>query len=145
MRPFILSAFLSNAGHGKVRKLELRIMTDSTTAIEGVIVPLLTPVDQEECVDVIALRTLIRHCIKGGADGLLSGVTDPRETEHEAGPGCITVEWAYSYLVSENAFAKDTLERALLAELALFPAIADHPGIAEPCVKISRHALFTCR
>jgi dihydrodipicolinate synthase/N-acetylneuraminate lyase len=49
------------------------MMSESTKALGGVIVPLLTPVDRDERVDEIALRNLIRHCIKGGVDGLFAG------------------------------------------------------------------------
>lgn len=48
-------------------------MTESTNAIEGMIVPVLTPVDEEERVDEPALRALIRHCIEGGANGIFVG------------------------------------------------------------------------
>jgi 4-hydroxy-tetrahydrodipicolinate synthase len=41
-------------------------MTISANVIEGVIVPLLTPVDENEQVDESALRALIGHCIRGG-------------------------------------------------------------------------------
>lgn len=50
-------------------------MTESNNAIEGVIVPVLTPVDEEERVDETALRALIRHCLKGGAEGIFVGGT----------------------------------------------------------------------
>jgi 4-hydroxy-tetrahydrodipicolinate synthase len=50
-------------------------MSESTRVIEGVIVPLLTPVDGEERVDESAMRALIRHCLKGGADALFTGGT----------------------------------------------------------------------
>jgi len=49
------------------------MMSESTKVIEGVIVPLLTPVDGEERVDESALRALIRHCINGGVDALFAG------------------------------------------------------------------------
>ena len=50
-------------------------MSESTRAIEGVIVPLLTPVDEQERVDESAMRALIRHCLKGGANGIFVGGT----------------------------------------------------------------------
>jgi len=50
-------------------------MSESTKVIEGVIVPLLTPVDGEECVDEQAMRALIRHCLKGGVNGIFVGGT----------------------------------------------------------------------
>jgi 4-hydroxy-tetrahydrodipicolinate synthase len=50
-------------------------MSESTKVIEGVIVPLLTPVDEEERVDESAMRTLIRHCLKGGVNGIFVGGT----------------------------------------------------------------------
>jgi dihydrodipicolinate synthase/N-acetylneuraminate lyase len=50
-------------------------MPESTKVIEGVIVPLLTPVDGQERVDESALRALIRHCINGGVDALFAGGT----------------------------------------------------------------------
>ena len=48
---------------------KVNIMSEVTEIIEGLIVPLLTPVDEEERIDEPALRALIRHCIEGGADG----------------------------------------------------------------------------
>jgi len=48
-------------------------MSESTKVIEGVIVPLLTPVDGQERVDESAMRALIRHCINGGVDALFAG------------------------------------------------------------------------
>ena len=45
-------------------------MSEKTNAVEGVIVPLLTPLDEKECVDESALRALIRHCLDGGVDGI---------------------------------------------------------------------------
>jgi len=50
-------------------------MSESRKVIEGVIVPLLTPVDAEERVDESAMRALIRHCLEGGADVLFAGGT----------------------------------------------------------------------
>ena len=50
-------------------------MSESTRVIEGVIVPLLTPVDEEERVDESAMRALIRYCLKGGANGVFVGGT----------------------------------------------------------------------
>ena len=50
-------------------------MSESTRVIEGVIVPLLTPVDEEERVDESAVRALIRHCLKGGVNGIFVGGT----------------------------------------------------------------------
>ena len=50
-------------------------MSESTKVIEGVIVPLLTPVDGQERVDESAMRALIRHCLEGGADALFTGGT----------------------------------------------------------------------
>jgi len=50
-------------------------MSESTKVIEGVIVPLLTPVDGQERVDESAMRALIRHCIEGGANALFTGGT----------------------------------------------------------------------
>ena len=35
----------------------------------------LLPVDGQECVDESAMRALIRHCLKGGADALFTGGT----------------------------------------------------------------------
>ena len=51
------------------------MMSESTKVIEGVIVPLLTPVDGQERVDESAMRALIRYCIEGGADALFIGGT----------------------------------------------------------------------
>jgi 4-hydroxy-tetrahydrodipicolinate synthase len=48
-------------------------MSELTNMIEGVIVPLLTPVDENERVDEPALRSLIRHCLEGGGNGLFVG------------------------------------------------------------------------
>ena len=50
-------------------------MAEVANVIEGVVVPLLTPVDENEHVDESAFRTLIGHCIRGGADGLFVGGT----------------------------------------------------------------------
>jgi len=50
-------------------------MSKMTKVIEGVVVPLLTPVDGQERVDESALRALIRHCINGGVDALFIGGT----------------------------------------------------------------------
>ena len=50
-------------------------MSESTETIEGLIVPLLTPVDKDERVDEHAMRSLIRHCLKGGANGVFVGGT----------------------------------------------------------------------
>jgi 4-hydroxy-tetrahydrodipicolinate synthase len=48
-------------------------MSVSANVIEGVIVPLLTPVDENECVDEPALRAQIRHCLEGGVNGIFVG------------------------------------------------------------------------
>jgi 4-hydroxy-tetrahydrodipicolinate synthase len=48
-------------------------MSDSANVIEGVIVPLLTPVDENERVDEPALRAHIRRCLKGGVNGIFVG------------------------------------------------------------------------
>ena len=48
-------------------------MTGSANVIEGVIVPLLTPVDENEIVDESTLRALIGHCIQGGVNGIFAG------------------------------------------------------------------------
>jgi len=50
-------------------------MSNAKNALDGVIVPLLTPVDENEHVDESALRALVGHCIRGGADGLFVGGT----------------------------------------------------------------------
>ena len=50
-------------------------MSESTEVIEGVIVPLLTPLDEEERVDEPAMRALIRHCLEGGANSVFVGGT----------------------------------------------------------------------
>ncbi|MHC4842202.1 MAG: dihydrodipicolinate synthase family protein [Planctomycetota bacterium] len=50
-------------------------MSGSTKIIEGLVVPLLTPVDAEERVDESAMRSLIRHCLDGGAKALFTGGT----------------------------------------------------------------------
>jgi 4-hydroxy-tetrahydrodipicolinate synthase len=48
-------------------------MSGLANVIEGVIVPLLTPVDENERVDEPALRALIRHCLEGGVNGVFVG------------------------------------------------------------------------
>lgn len=48
-------------------------MTNQATAVRGVIVPLITPIDQDARVDEEGFRKVIRHCIAGGADGLFVG------------------------------------------------------------------------
>jgi len=50
-------------------------MSESTKGIEGVIVPLLTPVDDQERVDEQAMRALIRHCLEGGVNAVFVGGT----------------------------------------------------------------------
>jgi 4-hydroxy-tetrahydrodipicolinate synthase len=50
-------------------------MTEVAKSIEGVIVPLLTPLDGDERVDEGAMRVLIQHCLKGGANGVFVGGT----------------------------------------------------------------------
>ena len=50
-------------------------MEKSTGIVEGVIVPLLTPLDKEERVDEAAFRALIQHCLDGGVDCLFAGGT----------------------------------------------------------------------
>ena len=51
------------------------MMSELTKEIEGVIVPVLTPIDEEERVDEPALRALIRHCLEGGVNGIFVGGT----------------------------------------------------------------------
>jgi 4-hydroxy-tetrahydrodipicolinate synthase len=48
-------------------------MSEVADVIEGVVVPLLTPVDENERVDEPALRALIRHCLEGGVNRLFVG------------------------------------------------------------------------
>jgi 4-hydroxy-tetrahydrodipicolinate synthase len=48
-------------------------MSDAANVIEGLVVPLLTPVDENERVDEPELRALIRHCLEGGANGIFVG------------------------------------------------------------------------
>ncbi|NOU95887.1 4-hydroxy-tetrahydrodipicolinate synthase [Paenibacillus sp. LMG 31456] len=43
-----------------------------TSFIQGVIPPIVTPVDAEECVEEQGLRRVIEHVIKGGVHGILS-------------------------------------------------------------------------
>jgi 4-hydroxy-tetrahydrodipicolinate synthase len=50
-------------------------MSESADVLQGVIVPLLTPVDENERVDEPALRALIGHCVRGGVDGIFVGGT----------------------------------------------------------------------
>jgi 4-hydroxy-tetrahydrodipicolinate synthase len=50
-------------------------MTEAAIGIEGVVVPLLTLVDENEHVDEPALRNLISHCVRGGVDGIFVGGT----------------------------------------------------------------------
>lgn len=50
-------------------------MTEAAYGIEGVVVPLLTLVDENEHVDEPALRALIGHCVRGGVDGIFVGGT----------------------------------------------------------------------
>jgi 4-hydroxy-tetrahydrodipicolinate synthase len=50
-------------------------MSEVKSVIEGVVVPLLLPLDENECVDEPAFRALIRHCLDGGADVLFAGGT----------------------------------------------------------------------
>lgn len=39
----------------------------------GVIVPIVTPLDEDYCIDEEALRRLIRRCLEGGVDGIFAG------------------------------------------------------------------------
>ena len=48
-------------------------MSVSANPIEGVIVPLITPVDENECIDESALRAQIRHCLEEGVNGIFVG------------------------------------------------------------------------
>ena len=48
-------------------------MVEVANVIEGVIVPLLTPVDENERVDEPALRAQIRHCLEAGVNGIFVG------------------------------------------------------------------------
>lgn len=48
-------------------------MFDVNSPIQGVIVPLITPIDRNSRVDEAAFRKVIRHCIAGGAAGLFVG------------------------------------------------------------------------
>lgn len=48
-------------------------MSKKGDVIEGLVVPLLTPVDANERVDEPALRAQIRHCIQGGVNGIFVG------------------------------------------------------------------------
>ena len=43
-----------------------------TDHIKGVIVPILTPVDAEECIDEVGLRRQVEYCINGGLQGILA-------------------------------------------------------------------------
>jgi 4-hydroxy-tetrahydrodipicolinate synthase len=49
------------------------MMSESRKVIEGLIVPLLTPVDGQEGVDEAAMRALIQHCLAGGAKAFFIG------------------------------------------------------------------------
>jgi len=48
-------------------------MSDSANVIEGLVVPLLTPLDENERVDEPALRAQIRRCLEGGVNGIFVG------------------------------------------------------------------------
>lgn len=41
--------------------------------VKGVIVPVITPIDEKECVDEKAFRAVIQRCLKGGVDGVFAG------------------------------------------------------------------------
>ena len=56
---------LSNVINNKSEKKE--------NNIEGVIVPVITPVDKNECVDERAFRMVIRRCFQAGVDGVFVG------------------------------------------------------------------------
>ncbi|MFD0896345.1 dihydrodipicolinate synthase family protein [Loigolactobacillus binensis] len=43
-----------------------------TTRIKGIIVPLLTPVDDQENIDDVKLRQIVDHVIEGGVQGILA-------------------------------------------------------------------------
>lgn len=48
-------------------------MDADSNKISGVIVPVVTPVDDNDCVDEKAFRQVIRYCIEGGVDGIFVG------------------------------------------------------------------------
>ena len=48
-------------------------MKESAKVIEGLVVPLLTPLDDHERVDEPALRAQIRRCLEGGVNGIFVG------------------------------------------------------------------------
>lgn len=45
----------------------------SQQLLSGVVVPVITPVDEQDCVDEVALRTLLRRLIEAGVHGLFIG------------------------------------------------------------------------
>ena len=48
-------------------------MAQSERQCVGVIVPVITPVDQDEKVDEKAFRAVIKRCLDAGADGIFAG------------------------------------------------------------------------
>ena len=48
-------------------------MKNVSSEVKGVIVPVITPVDENENVDQPAFRKVIRRCLESGADGVFAG------------------------------------------------------------------------
>jgi 4-hydroxy-tetrahydrodipicolinate synthase len=51
----------------------MKIINDLKNNIEGVIVPVITPIDSKECVDVEAFKAVLDHCIDAGVNGIFVG------------------------------------------------------------------------
>ena len=44
----------------------------NTDFVKGVIVPILTPIDENENIDEVKMRKMVNHVIKGGVHGILA-------------------------------------------------------------------------
>ena len=48
-------------------------MSNANEGLHGVVVPVITPVDNNENVDQVAFRAVIRRCVDAGVDGIFAG------------------------------------------------------------------------
>jgi len=64
--------------------------------IEGVIVPVITPVNEDECLDEEAFRMVIRRCLEAGVDGIFVGGSAGM------GPLLLDSQWVRSMEVAKD-------------------------------------------
>ena len=62
-------------------------LMSSKSSINGVVVPVVTPVDNNDCVDEKAFRDILRHCLGNGVNGIFVGGSAG------AGPLLVEKEW----------------------------------------------------